>query len=148
MQERLSPYTEIISGLHESRGTFEECTYLARINSIESIDLDPSRRTAKVSIDISNTGITFQPGDRVSIMPMNNSFEIEKVVRACGLSNVIDKPVLLNYPWQRFAGHVNHVYRKRSCQETFSVSEILLLGKLAPMTKDMLVAVRIRDVGN
>ena len=134
-----------MSSLHDSRGTFEECTHVARINSREFIDKDPSRRTAKVSIDISNAGITFEPGHRVAIMPMNNWAEVDKIVRACGLSDSLEKSVPLDNPWKRFSMHINSIYRTIGSEDTLSVSGILRRGTLAPLHKDIIVKVPFQN---
>jgi len=71
---------------HEMRGTYDECRFWAKIINRTSIDDDPHRSTGKVSIDVRNTGLTFIPGDRLAIMPLNSWTDIE-------VSSTLDRAV-------------------------------------------------------
>ena len=139
MKERRAPYADVTAEPHETRGTFEECQFKACVIGRENIDNDPLRRTAKVTIDLSNTGITFAPGDRLSIMPANSTCEMDKVVRACGLSKYLDFSVPLEGLWQRYAKHVKAVYNK--VDDSLTARDILRWGKLSPLGKDVLMKV-------
>ena len=139
MKERRAPYAEITAEPHETRGTFEECQFKGCIISRHSIDSDSSRRTGRVTIDVSNTGITFAPGDRLAIMPINNWREIEKVARACNLFASLDTLIPVNGCWLRFAKHMKRVYESDG---NLTVRDILSRGKLAPLAKDTLVKAR------
>lgn len=80
MKERLEPFrsrNSLDMEPHETRGTYEECRFWARIISRESIDDDPHRSTGKVTFDVKNLGLTFIPGDRLAIMPLNSWTDIE-----------------------------------------------------------------------
>lgn len=75
MIERLEPYyKDIAVKPHEMRGFFEECRFSSRILKRVSIDRDPTRTTGLVTFDLENTGITFRPGDRLAVMPLNPIF--------------------------------------------------------------------------
>src|SRR6266536_1447201 len=70
MKERLDPFrAELSIQPHEMRGCFEECRFKARILSRTTIDNDPDRSTGMVTFDLQHSGITFQPGDRLAVMP-------------------------------------------------------------------------------
>ena len=142
MKERMAPYRSHISGEpHEWRGSFEECRYKARIISRENIDKDLSRTTAKVTLDISNTGVTFAPGDRLTIMPSNSWSDMEKIVIVLGLSDLMNKLVPLdNAVWKRYAQHLINIHRKETAGN-LSVRDILNKGKLAPLTRQMVLKV-------
>jgi hypothetical protein len=142
MKERMAPYRSHISGEpHEWRGSFEECRYKARIISRENIDKDLSRTTAKVTLDISNTGVTFAPGDRLAIMPSNSWSDIEKIVIVLGLSDLMNELVPLdNAVWKRYSQHLINIHREETAGN-LSVRDILSKGKLAPLTRQMVLKV-------
>jgi sulfite reductase alpha subunit-like flavoprotein len=142
IKERRAPYADVTVEPHETRGTFEECQFNARIVSRQSIDEDPFRKTAKVTMDISNSGITFAPGDRIAVMPLNSWSDIEKVVRARNLSELLNTLVPLDGTWQRYAKHLTHVYQKESAAN-LSLRDILRRGKLAPLTKEIIMKVHL-----
>lgn len=60
------------------RDTFEECQYWGRILSRNFIEPNSKQSLAMVTLDIQDTGITFQLGDRLAIMPMN-SWSVRKL---------------------------------------------------------------------
>lgn len=143
MKERLEPFRGNIDlEPNEMRGTFEECRYKCRVMSRSFVDSDPNRSIALVTLDIRNTGITFQPGDRLAVMPLNSWTECAKVAAALGLAELLDTPVSLNQKWQRFAQHLGSVSRTKPTQLT--VKDILRRGHLAPVTKDL--ALKIHDL--
>ncbi|KAH9208301.1 hypothetical protein DL95DRAFT_527505 [Leptodontidium sp. 2 PMI_412] len=142
MKERLDPYRGAISQQpHEMRGSFEECRFKAPIVNRQFIDSDPSRSTAMVTFDLHNTGITFMPGDRLAVMPLNTWNEVAKVAAALGLEDMLDEPVsTANAPeWGRFAKHLASVSRTTKIPE-LTVRDILRRGHLAPLTKDLVMA--------
>ena len=143
MKERLEPYRGNIDvEPHEMRGTFAECRYKCHVMSRSFIDMDPNRSIARVTLDIRNTGITFQPGDRLAVMPLNSWTECAKVAAALGLAELLDVPVSLNLKWQRFAQHLGSVSRIETPQLT--VKDILRRGHLAPVTK--VLALKVHDL--
>lgn len=142
MKERLDPYRGSIDlQPHQLRGTFQECRFKARILSRKTIDSDPSRSTGMVTFDLQDTGITFQPGDRLAVMPLNSWAEVAKITAALGLEDVIDQPVPTekSIEWTRFSKHLASVSGVPSVQLT--VGDILRRGHLAPLTKDLVMAV-------
>jgi len=76
MKERLEPYRGNL-GIepHQMRGTFAECRFQATVLSRSFVDRDQNRSIARVELDIQDTGITFQPGDRLAVMPLNSWLE-------------------------------------------------------------------------
>ena len=142
MKERLDPYRGTISQQpHEMRGSFEECRFKAPIINRQFIDSDPSRSTAMVTFDLHNTGITFMPGDRLAVMPINTWNEVAKVAAALGLEDMLDRPVPTNHApeWGRFAKHLASVSRTPNVPD-LTVRDILRRGHLAPLTKDLVMA--------
>ncbi|KAK0710137.1 hypothetical protein B0T26DRAFT_836309 [Lasiosphaeria miniovina] len=143
MKERLEPFRGSISvEPHEMRGTFEECRYKSRVLSRSFVNTDPARSIAMVTLDIQNTGITFQPGDRLAVMPLNTWTECAKVAAALGLVDYLDVKVTLNTKWQRFAQHLGSVSRTEP--QELTVKDILRRGHLAPITKEL--ALKIHDM--
>jgi sulfite reductase alpha subunit-like flavoprotein len=145
MRERLDPYRgEVKVQPHEMRGSFEECRFQARILGRQSIDSDPSRSTGMVTFDLQGTGITFQPGDRLAVMPMNPAYEMAKVAAALGLDDMLDVIVPLEQgsEWGRFSRHLEMVSKSQTGGLT--VKDILKRGHLAPLTKDLVYTVGLR----
>ena len=139
MKERLEPYhRDTAVEPHEMRGSFEECRFSSRILKRSSIDRDPTRTTGMVTFDLKDTGITFRPGDRLAVMPLNSQVEIDKVISALGIQELHTEVVPLDsHPtWKRFG---NHLLQAES--DTFNgqltVYDILRRGHLAPLTKDV-----------
>ncbi|KAF8471890.1 hypothetical protein BDZ91DRAFT_716758 [Kalaharituber pfeilii] len=145
MIERLDPYRSSITlKPHEMRGCFEECRFQAQIISRDFIDEDPDRTTGKVTIDLRNTGMTFGPGDRLAIMPLNPWIEVMKVVHVLGLAERLDERISLEKveDWKRFSKHVGDVLRNPKRGE-FTLLEILRQGHLSPLTKETVMSVHI-----
>lgn len=143
MKERLEPYRGVIPvEPHQMRGTFEECRYGARILNRDSVDTDPERSIAMVTLDIHDTGITYQPGDRLAIMPLNGWEECAKVAAALGLDDMLNMPVQLDAKWLRFAEHFGTIAAhspggSHSGSSSLTVKDILRRGHLAPLTQDL-----------
>ncbi|KAF4437279.1 hypothetical protein F53441_13087 [Fusarium austroafricanum] len=136
MKERLEPF-RIES--HSIAGTFEECKYMAKVSNCSAIDKDPDRSTALVTLDIRDTGMTFMPGDRVAVMPLNTWEECAKIVAALGLDEYMREPIQTTGSWSRFSHHLSSVTRTTHRQLT--VMDILRRGHLAPITKELTVKV-------
>ncbi|KAK4211511.1 alpha subunit of putative sulfite reductase [Rhypophila decipiens] len=136
MKERILPYRDLAVEPHEMRGTFEECRYKARLANRSFVDADPNRSIAMVTLDIQNTGITFQPGDRLAVMPFNSWGECAKVAAALGLGDYLDHRVPLTPTWKRFSQHLASISHT-SQQPELTVKDILRRGHLSPITKEL-----------
>lgn len=142
MKERLGPYRgEVKVEPQQMRGSFEECRFQARILDRQTIDSDSSRSTGMVTFDLSNTGITFQPGDRLAVMPSNASHEVAKIMAALGIDQMMDTivPVEQGSVWARFSKHLEVVSKRPS--PGLTVKDILKRGHLAPLTKELVLSV-------
>jgi sulfite reductase alpha subunit-like flavoprotein/predicted heme/steroid binding protein len=147
MKERLEPYRGTLSvEPHEMRGTFEECRYVSRVLSRLPVDSDPSRSIAQVTLDLHDTGISFKPGDRLAIMPLNSWEECAKVATALGLEDLIDAPLDVGTGtgggggnWARFETHLASV--RHAAPQKLTVTDILRRGHLAPITKELALKV-------
>ncbi|KAL1591803.1 hypothetical protein SLS59_010075 [Nothophoma quercina] len=136
MKERLEPFRgQRDIEPHEMRGTFEECRYRGRILSRNFVDSDPKRSIAMVTLDIQDTGITFQPGDRLAVMPMNSWTECAKVAAALGLDAMLEDLVTLDRTWTRYADHIGAI--SHSGRPQLTVVDVLRKGHLAPITKEI-----------
>ena len=145
MKERLEPHRGNINDMvepHEMRGSFQECRYRSRVLNRSFVDSDPNRSVAMVTLDLHDTGITFQPGDRLAVMPLNSLGECAKVAAALGLAEYLDYRVALNPQWERFARHLGSVRHTSTPQLT--VRDILRRGHLAPITKEL--ALKVHDL--
>ncbi|KAL0577411.1 hypothetical protein V5O48_004576 [Marasmius crinis-equi] len=148
MKERLEPYrSKAVLDVepHEMRGTYDECRFWTKIVKREAIDDDPHRVTGKVTFDLKNVGLTFIPGDRLALMPLNSWSDIEKIVGALGLMDLLDVNVPLDAPspdaskWRRYAQHEAECSKRDHLRLT--VRDVLRKGKLAPLTKEMVMTV-------
>jgi sulfite reductase alpha subunit-like flavoprotein len=138
MKERLEPFRgQLAVEPHQMRGTFAECRYTSTVMRRSFVDNDPERSIAQVTLDIQDTGITFQPGDRLAIMPLNNWMECAKVAAALGLEAIIDHPISLDKEWNRFADHLGSVSQVAAPQLT--IKDILRRGRLAPLNKELVM---------
>ncbi|CAF3544282.1 unnamed protein product [Fusarium graminearum] len=139
MKERLEPFRgKLDLEPHSMRGTFEECRYMGRVAGVSSVDKDAKRGTAMVTIDIRDTGITFSPGDRMAVMPLNSWEEVAKMVAALGLDHHLRASVYTTGTWSRFAQHLSSITRTPN---RLNVLDVLRRGHLAPITKDLAVKV-------
>lgn len=142
MKERLDPYRgEVKVQPHQMRGSFEECRFQAQILDRQIIDQDSTRSTGMVTFDVQSTGITFQPGDRLAVMPINQSYEVVKITAALGLDRMLDAivPVEQGSVWARFSKHLGVVSKQPNVGLT--VKDVLKRGHLAPLTKDLVLTV-------
>ncbi|KAI1214787.1 uncharacterized protein F4807DRAFT_404564 [Annulohypoxylon truncatum] len=137
MKERLEPYRgNLPIEPHQMRGTFEECRYITRVLNRSNVDSDPTRSIGLVTLDIQDTGITFMPGDRLAVMPLNSWDECAKVAAALGLETRLDDPVDVAGTWSRFEQHLTSVRRKTTIKK-LTVADILRRGHLVPITKEL-----------
>ncbi|KAF2008150.1 sulfite reductase flavo protein alpha-component [Amniculicola lignicola CBS 123094] len=142
MKERLDPYRgEVKVQPHQMRGSFEECRFTARILDRQQIDGDANRATGMVTFDIQNSGITFQPGDRLAVMPINMSYETSKVAAALGLEELMDTvvPVEQGSEWARFSKNMEIISKTPTAG--LCVKDVLKRGHLAPLTKDIVLTI-------
>lgn len=145
MRERLEPYRGKLSlQPHELRGSFDECRFKARIISRSNVDSDSARSTGMVTFGLEDTGITFQPGDRLAIMPVNSWTEVDKITAALGLEEFLGTtvPLAQSSEWARFAKHIRTVHRSQS-DPSVTVRDILRRGHIAPLTKDIVMALHM-----
>ncbi|KAG7149286.1 hypothetical protein HYQ46_001812 [Verticillium longisporum] len=146
MKERLEPFRgNIPVEPHQMRGTFEECRYTSRVLRRSFVDSDSERSIACVTLDLHNTGITFQPGDRLAVMPLNSWEECAKVAAALGLDDMLDAPVQLDSRWSRFADHLdtvaNHGVARLPGSAKLTVKDVLRRGHLAPLTQELVLKI-------
>jgi sulfite reductase alpha subunit-like flavoprotein len=144
MRERMEPFRgRVTLQPQELRGSFEECRHKARILSRSSIDNDPNRSTAMVTFGIEDTGITFQPGDRLAIMPLNSWNEVHKLGKALGLAASYGRPVPVDKAstWGRFARHLGPIHRRSDSSVT--VLDVIRRGHIAPLTKETVMLVHM-----
>ncbi|KAH8177697.1 cytochrome b5-like heme/Steroid binding domain-containing protein [Sarocladium implicatum] len=147
MKERLEPFRgDIKVEPHQMRGSFEECRYRSRVLDRSFIDSDPERSIAHIRLDLHNTGITFQPGDRLAVMPLNGWQECAKVAAALGLDQVFERTPRLDPTWTRFANHLKTVNQRgqpphSQADNGITVLEILRRGHLAPLTQSLVLRV-------
>ncbi|KXJ89699.1 sulfite reductase flavo protein alpha-component [Microdochium bolleyi] len=140
MKERLEVYRgKNLVEPHQMRGSFEECRYPSSILSRSQVDGDASRTIAKVTLDLQDTGVTFQPGDRLAVMPLNGWDECAKVLLALGLEDMLEVPVMLTPLWTRFAEHLGSI--RRTPPPSLTVKDIIRRGHLAPLTKELVLKV-------
>ncbi|KAI1340878.1 cytochrome b5-like Heme/Steroid binding domain-containing protein [Xylariaceae sp. FL0016] len=140
MKERLEPFRGALPvEPHQMRGTFEECRYVTRVLNRSSVDSDPTRSISLVTLDIQDTGITFMPGDRLALMPLNSWEECAKVAAALGLEERIEDSVEITGNWSRFEQHLASV--RRTGLKKLTVTDILRRGHLAPITKELALKV-------
>lgn len=140
MKERLAPYrADIPVEPHEMRGTFEECRYKSRVLGRSYVDNDPKRGIAMVTLDIQDTGITFQPGDRLAVMPLNSWEECAKVAASLGLDEMLNVQVPPNKAWARFSEHLGSV--SRTPTGPLTVRDLLRRGHLAPLTQNLVLKI-------
>lgn len=136
MKERLEPHRGALPvEPHEMRGTFEECRYVTRVANRSHVDSDPARSIGLVTLDLQETGITFMPGDRLAVMPLNSWVECAKVAAALGIEEHHDVPMDVEGTWSRFEAHLAAV--RHTAQRKLTVIDILRRGHLAPITKDL-----------
>lgn len=138
MKERLEPYRgNLHVEPHQMRGTYAGCRYVSRILDRSFVDSDTERSIARITLDIQELGITFKPGDRQAIMPLNGWVECAKVAAALGFDEMLDRSIALDSQWQRFAEHIGSVSKKDTSRLT--VKDILRRGHLAPLTKELVM---------
>ncbi|KAJ1324944.1 sulfite reductase (NADPH) flavoprotein alpha-component [Microdochium nivale] len=138
MKERLEVYRgKNLVEPHQMRGSFEECRYPSSVLNRTHIDGDAARTIAKVTLDLQDTGVTFQPGDRLALMPLNSWDECAKVLLALGLEDMLEVAIKPTPLWARFAEHLGSV--RRQPPPSLTVRDIVRRGHLAPLTKELVL---------
>jgi sulfite reductase alpha subunit-like flavoprotein len=148
MRERLEPFRgKVTLQPHELRGSFEECRFRARILSRSFVDSDPARSRGMVTFGLAGTGITFQLGDRLTVMPLNSWTEVRKITAVWGKDQFLYTPVPTSpsTDWARFAKHLKVTSRSEDTPP-LTVQDILRRGHIAPLTKNLVMAVGTLDV--
>ncbi|KAI9765701.1 MAG: hypothetical protein M1839_005396 [Geoglossum umbratile] len=148
MIERLQPFRRTITKKpNELRGCFAECRAAAKILGRESIDNDPDRTTAKITIGLEGTGITFAPGDRLAIMPKNSTKDVTKMLLSLDLEERYSEEVPLDKSpeWTALARHMASVGRpwREEKKPWLTVRDILTCGHLAPLTREIVHSIHL-----
>jgi sulfite reductase alpha subunit-like flavoprotein len=84
---------------------------------------------SKVVLDVSQTGIRYQPGDRCAILPENGDELIERTLKALRARG--DEPIQLNAIW-REAIAVREGYQQA---RVLSLRTLLRFGRIRPITR-------------
>ncbi|ETN45797.1 uncharacterized protein HMPREF1541_09630 [Cyphellophora europaea CBS 101466] len=124
-----------------SRQDFEHCSTRARVTSRSRIDDDSDRENALVSLLVQEPhGLSFEPGDRLLVMPLNPWSEVEKIAAALGLDNSLDTaiPMYGGTSWDQFA---RQLHPKANLQAShLTVQDVLRYGQIAPLTRSQVYA--------
>lgn len=103
------------------RGTFLECPWSAKIKERNIIDKDDTGTTRKVTIDLEGTGITYLPGDRLTVLPENSPLDVQNTLNCLGLSE--STTVQLVGDWSIFF----------EGKEAVSTIELVKVARLRPL---------------
>ncbi|KAJ6566665.1 hypothetical protein B0H19DRAFT_1138343 [Mycena capillaripes] len=145
MKERLEPYRSkalLEREPHEMRGSYDECRFWVKITSRTTIDDDPMRNTGKITLDTKHSGLTFIPGDRLAVMLNNSWSDVEAIVDTLGLIDFLDVNVPLSTAWKRYARHeIDCSHGDSEAEPCMTVRDILKKGRIAPLTKEMVLSV-------
>jgi sulfite reductase alpha subunit-like flavoprotein len=118
------------------RGTAGECPFLASVSGVDPICPDETRRTALVRLSCKGSGMTYEPGDRLRLIPLSSLSEVEEVMSAMGLAP--SAKVKLDEGWTKTIMH--YLYAGHDIQ-TFPE-----LGQPTVLAKDMLRRARLRPL--
>lgn len=116
-----------------NRGTFRECPFSASILHRVDINQDPEGMTRQVTLNLSNTGLLYQPGDRLTVMPLNTD---EEVTNALALFNLkADENVPLNTPDWLAHGTILTPGISKSAEPALSAYDFFQRAQLRPLTR-------------
>jgi sulfite reductase (NADPH) flavoprotein alpha-component len=125
---------ELASSREEREAEFPQSNHYADIKSIDTpqVSGDQDRWVRRVIFDISNTGIRYQPGDRIAVLPENSEDLIDKTLAALRARGYETIP--LTAEW-REAIHLREGYEGAT---TLPLRTLLKFGRIRPV--DRLVA--------
>ena len=121
------------------RGTAGECPFLATVTGVDPICPDETRRTALVRLNCKGSGMTYEPGDRLRLIPLSSLSEVEKVMLTMGLAP--SAQVSLDEDWTRtmmlysYAGHDIQTFPEHATP-TVLVKDMLRRARLRPLFRD------------
>eukprot|EP00736_Rhodelphis_marinus_P010532 Rmarinus@m.4439 len=110
------------------RGTYCECPFAATVVSRESIDQDPNGTVRKVVLSIRGSGMTYDPGDRIALLPTNRLELVFRTVRAMKMDPRTN--VHLTRAWTDFFRHLAWVLDDKDMKEAVENKQINILSLL------------------
>eukprot|EP00736_Rhodelphis_marinus_P005759 Rmarinus@m.13722 len=128
-----------------SRGTYRECAFLARIKSCEAIDSDPVCETRQVILDLTGTGLTYRPGDRIVIVPSNRSSVVSATLEALYIDG--SRSIPLTPLWRDFFSHMLQIkFLRTDIEAPAAVPAKVLLqhARLAPLQREEIAELHSR----
>ena len=111
----------------ERLGAFPLSCHHAHVQSVGQTHQDGPDGVKHIVLDVSQTGITYQPGDRCGILPENSVRLIHRTLKV--LEAVGDEPIHLTEEWKD-AINLRFGYENRS---TITLAELLRFGKIRPV---------------
>lgn len=118
--------SELESSRTERLATFPSSCHQALIKSIESIHpAVPSVKT--IVLDVSQSGVRYEPGDRIGILPENDDEIIDRTLTALGATG--REPIKLTPEWAE-AVHLRVGYENA---QILPLREVLRFGRIRPV---------------
>jgi sulfite reductase alpha subunit-like flavoprotein len=99
------------------------------LKRVENLRADELGRVSHVVLDISGTGIRYQPGDRCAILPENSAELVERTLRALRARG--DEPIQLNATW-REAVNLREGY---AGAKVLALRTLLTFGRIRPVAR-------------
>ena len=121
------------------RGTAGECPFVANVSAVESICPDDVRRTALVRLNCKGSGMTYEPGDRLRLVPLSPISEVDMLMKSLNLDP--SSKVSLDKHWSDtimhylYAGHNIKTFPEYD-NPTVLVKDMLRRARLRPLYRD------------
>jgi len=124
---------ELADAKQERVFDFPQSSHFADIKSIDitNIDGDTTKWVKRVTLDLSNTGLRYVPGDRCAVLPENSETLIDKTLAALKAKGY--EKITLTAEW-REAMKLRHGYEDGT---TLPIRTLLRYGRLRPVERQV-----------
>lgn len=120
---------ELETTRNERDTPFPTHSHQARIKRV--VALDAAQRAKQIVLDVSGTGIRYQPGDHLTILPEQSDALVTKTVRALQAGG--EEPVQLNDTWRKAVA----LRRGDQGVDILPLHTLLRFGRIRPVDRTM-----------
>jgi sulfite reductase (NADPH) flavoprotein alpha-component len=122
---------ELAAATVERRGDAPTPVRRGRIAAVEDANVEAEGWVKHVILDVSGTGVRYQPGDRVSVLPENRPDLVERTLAALRARS--DEPVQLTHAWRDAIG----AREELAGATELPMRTLLSLGRIRPVQREV-----------
>jgi sulfite reductase alpha subunit-like flavoprotein len=122
---------ELAAATFERRGDAPTPVRHARVAAVEDANVETEGWVKHVILDVSGTGVRYQPGDRVSVLPENRPDLVDRTLAA--LRAQPDQPVQLTHAWR----DAIEAREELAGAAELPLSTLLSVGRIRPVQREV-----------